>query len=196
MSETIIALDHAIFQYINEGLASSFGDSVLVMFREKLFWYPFYIFLIALTIQHYGKRAYVIIITAIVLVSLSDQISSQVIKPWIGRIRPCNTESLQAWIRVLAPCSGSFSFPSSHAVNHFAVGTFFFLIFKRFSAWSYLLFVWAGSIAVSQVYVGLHFPIDITAGAILGVALALILYRVLDTFYLKRTEVEVDEVKA
>lgn len=190
MSESLLNFDYRLFQLINETLASNIGDSVLVMFREKLFWYPLYIFLIALTIQKFNKRAYLIIITAIVLVALSDQLSSHIIKPWIGRLRPCNTDSLQSFIRVLAPCSGSYSFPSSHAVNHFAVGTFFFLVLKRFSLWSYLLFIWAGSIAVSQVYVGLHFPIDITAGAILGIALALILYRVLFHFYLKSIEYE------
>lgn len=190
MSESLIAFDYRVFEFINQYLASDLGDSILVMFREKLFWYPLYIFLIALTIQKFDRRAYVIIITAIVLVALSDQLSSHVIKPWISRLRPCNTESLESFIRVLSPCSGSFSFPSSHAVNHFAVGTFFFLIFKRYSMWSYALFFWAGSIAVSQVYVGLHFPIDITAGAILGIALALILYRVLNHFYLRNTPSE------
>lgn len=190
MSESLLNFDYSLFQLINDTLASSLGDNVLVMFREKLFWYPLYIFLIGLTIQKFDKKAYLIIITAIVLVALSDQLSSHLIKPWVGRLRPCNTDSLQSFIRVLAPCSGSYSFPSSHAVNHFAVGTFFFLIFKRFSKWSYALFIWAGSIAVSQVYVGLHFPIDITAGAILGIALALILYRVLNHFYLRNLELE------
>lgn len=183
MSESLLVFDYQIFQFINETSASNFGDTILVLFREKLFWYPLYVFLIALTIQKFNKRAYIIIITVLVLVALADQLSSHIIKPWIGRLRPCNTENLESFIRVLAPCSGSFSFPSSHAVNHFAVGTFFFLLFRRYSSLSYFLFVWAGSIAISQVYVGLHFPVDVTAGAILGIALGLMVYRILNYFY-------------
>jgi undecaprenyl-diphosphatase len=62
-------------------------------------------------------------------------------------------------------CTGSYSFPSNHAFNNFAAATF---IYRFFPKLKWALFITAVLIAVSRVYLGLHYPSDVLGGAILG----------------------------
>ena len=105
----------------------------------------------------------------IALIICSDLISSHMIKDLVDRPRPCRDPFMAANIRLLARyCGGNGSFTSSHAVNHFAFATYVFVTLKSFSPWFKLLFIWAGLIAYSQVYVGVHYPSDVLVGALLG----------------------------
>lgn len=89
------------------------------------------------------------------------------------------------------PCSNGFSFTSSHATNHFALGTFFFLLFS-FTAYRFLFLVWAGVISFAQVYVGVHYPVDVICGALLGILIGFISFKFLQflnsKFYLPKTQ--------
>ena len=64
------------------------------------------------------------------------------------------------------------SFPSGHAATSFACATTLALAFPRLAAPLYLL---AAAIAYSRVYVGVHYPLDVVGGAIIGVVTALLL---------------------
>jgi undecaprenyl-diphosphatase len=71
--------------------------------------------------------------------------------------------------RHIVPDSHGFSFPSSHATNHFAMAMFIYITCSKFhSGIKYLAFFWAAAVAYAQVYVGVHYPIDVLAGATLG----------------------------
>jgi undecaprenyl-diphosphatase len=102
-------------------------------------------------------------------VGVADQLSSELIKKKVERLRPCRETQLQPAARTLVHCGGGYSFTSSHATNHFAVAVFIFfswgLCWKR---WRWLLLLWAASISLGQVYVGVHYPLDILVGAING----------------------------
>jgi undecaprenyl-diphosphatase len=101
----------------------------------------------------------------LLIVGIADQLSAQVIKPWIGRSRPCH---IFEDIILLVNCGSGRSFPSAHATNNFAVGTFLTGMFPR-KWWLWLSI--ALLVAVSRVFVGVHYPLDITAGAFLGAAI-------------------------
>lgn len=62
---------------------------------------------------------------------------------------------------------GSGSFPSGHATVSFACATVIALALPRLTPWVFAL---AALIAFSRVYVGVHYPADVVAGAILGIA--------------------------
>jgi len=66
------------------------------------------------------------------------------------------------------------SFPSGHAATSFACATTLALAFPRLAAPLYLL---AAAIAYSRVYVGVHYPLDVLGGAVLGIAVAIALRR-------------------
>jgi undecaprenyl-diphosphatase len=64
----------------------------------------------------------------------------------------------------------SSSFTSSHAANHFGMAIFLYLTLKNdFGKWPLLFFLWAFSISFAQVYVGVHYPLDVTCGALIGI---------------------------
>jgi undecaprenyl-diphosphatase len=72
---------------------------------------------------------------------------------------------------LLDHCSGGFSFTSSHAANHFGLAMFIVMTLQPLlKNYRYLFLIWAAIISYAQVYVGVHFPLDVFAGAIIGIA--------------------------
>lgn len=168
-------LDYALFDLINRQCASPFLDAVLPVYRDKLTWVPLYAVLLALMYRRLGWRQtlYIVLCTGVVI-GLADQVAAGVLKPWTGKLRPCADPQLVGRVRELVSCGGRFSFPSNHATNHYALATVLSMTFVRGWLWRVLLFGWATSIALAQVYVGKHFPADVLAGALLGISLGII----------------------
>jgi undecaprenyl-diphosphatase len=129
-----------------------------------------YIGLLIWLVYKIGWKTLKWLLFALINVGLTDQISSSVFKPFFHRLRPCNDPALLGKTRLLLDhCSGGFSFTSSHAANHFGLAMFIFISWgmtqERFTKF---FFVWAGIIAFAQIYVGVHYPLDIIGGAIIG----------------------------
>jgi undecaprenyl-diphosphatase len=116
---------------------------------------------------NFKRRSVLLILFVILNVFVSDQVSSHIIKPIIKRARPCNDTTVT--VRQLVNCSSGYSFPSSHASNHFAFAIFLLISMKTRRSLIWLLLIgWAFSISYSQIYVGVHYPSDIAGGIILG----------------------------
>ena len=170
-----------MFELINNDLSNKFFDIVLPIFRNKTTWIPLYFILFFYLIYKIGKKSYLVIPLAVASIGLADGISSHILKPWVERIRPCNLPELSLEIHSRINCGGGFSFPSSHASNHFALATFIGLALYNISPWFLRIgLIWAAIISFAQVYVGVHFPIDVTAGMILGISIGFFLKKVLD----------------
>lgn len=172
VSSSILNLDYELFYIINSRLSNIVFDAVLPFFRNKYFWLPVYVFILSFCIYNYGRRSYGLIIFLMVNVGVADFVSSEIIKKQIERKRPCQTDTSVA-VRTLVRCGNGYSFTSSHAANHFALS--FFLIgtlgicFKQIKGW---LIAWASIVSFSQVYVGVHYPLDVLVGALLGITIA------------------------
>ncbi len=162
--------DYWLFKKINGEWHSTFFDQFFLTLRESVLWLPLYFFLIVFVAINFKKNGFIWILLFMVMAMFSDIISSSVIKELVPRLRPCRDVNLADSIRFLAKyCPVSSSFTSSHAVNHFSAAMFIFTTFKKIiSNWLWLLFVWAALICYAQVYVGVHFPLDVIGGAIVG----------------------------
>ncbi|MEM8524855.1 MAG: phosphatase PAP2 family protein [Bacteroidota bacterium] len=171
--ETILALDEALFSFINQDLANPFLDTIMPYWREKTTWIPLYIIILAFAFLKFSwKKSTLFVILLVSTVGIADQISSQWIKKSVERIRPCNDQAMQEELHLLVSCGSGYSFTSSHATNHFAVALFIaFSLFSDKKIWRALLFFWATTIALGQVYVGVHYPLDIIVGALLGLSI-------------------------
>ncbi len=166
---SFLQFDYALFYQINGEWTSGLLDALLPYWREKAFWIPLYVVLAGALVYRYRGQALYLLLLIGITITLSDQISSSVIKPAVGRLRPCREAALVEPARQLVTCGGGFSFPSSHAANHFALSVLLLLTWARtWGRWRWLLLLWATSVAYAQVYVGVHYPIDVTGGAILG----------------------------
>lgn len=169
MLESLIALDKEIFFSINQGWSNSFLDWLMPILRNPYTWAPLYLFIIVFSIRNYKKYGAYIILGLLLNFSLSDGISSHVVKKTVQRIRPCNDIEVKEFANVRVRCGSGFSFTSSHATNHFAMAIFLIGVFYR--KWKPVLplaLIWAATISLAQVYVGVHYFGDILCGAILG----------------------------
>lgn len=166
--------DTELFLKIHQGLSNSFFDWLMPLLRNRFFWAPLYLFIIIFCIRQYKKLGLYIIGGILLTFALGDMISSRFIKPSVNRLRPCNEVALSGEIITRVPCSGGKSFPSSHATNHFGIAVFIIGVFYR--EWKAILpigLLWAASISFAQIYVGVHYPLDVLCGTLLGTFLGI-----------------------
>lgn len=165
----LLQMDRKWFALINEKLSASFLDVVLPFLRESQFWVPFYLFMILLMTMNFGAKGWWWVLGFILTAALSDIISSHIIKENIMRLRPCRDPLLAGEVIFRVNyCPKSSSFTSSHAASHFALSMYIWQTLKRLSRWWGMIFLWAFAICYTQVYVGVHYPLDVICGGLLG----------------------------
>lgn len=177
MLQEIIKIDEYLLLLVN-GNNSNFLDAFYWFLSDKKVWIPCYFVLLFIVFKKQGKwHALYFFLAIAIIVGLSDFTSVHLFKNVFQRLRPCHQEHLTNIIhRVHNKCGGQYGFVSSHAVNHFALATIFFFQFKKmWGKYVWLFFIWAAAIALSRVYLGVHFPSDVTVGALWGLFLALLL---------------------
>lgn len=163
--------DRSLFRLINQRCSQAWLDQLLPLWRTPEFWTPLYLFLLVFMLYNFGKKAGWWLLYFIITVSLMDWTGNTLIKQTVQRLRPCNDPLLSEEVLLRIPhCGSGYSFISNHAANHFAMATFAFLtVGALVGKWRWLFFAWAFSIAFAQVYVGVHYPLDVLAGAGMGV---------------------------
>jgi undecaprenyl-diphosphatase len=168
---TLIQWDRALFEKINGDWANPLFDALMPWLRNSQVWAPLYLFLLVLVLYNFGVKGLWWSLMFVVTVSLTDMTGTHVFKHNVERLRPCSDPAFFQHVRmVLKDCAGGYGFISNHAANHFGMGAFFFITFRHIiGRWVWLGFFWAASIAYAQVYVGVHYPLDVLAGALLGV---------------------------
>ena len=167
----LIQKDKALFLFINKQHTNTFFDWLMPILRESKTWIPLYILLLSFAAFKLKKKVWIWMLGAAATILLSDQISSHILKPLFARPRPCTDIDFAPQVRLLLDhCSGGFSFTSSHACNHFSIAFFIITTLSSFlKNWKYLFIAWAAIICYAQVYVGVHYPLDVLCGAALGV---------------------------
>ncbi len=167
--QKLVHADYALMLKINRDWHLPLFDTVALFIRESTFWVPLYVFLLLMVTINFGRQGFWWVVALIGLVALTDLLSSHVIKEILYRPRPCRDELMAHKIRFLAKtCGMNGSFTSSHATNHFAIAMFLYQTLRSRSSWWGIAFLWAGLISYAQVYVGVHYPLDIFGGALIG----------------------------
>jgi membrane-associated phospholipid phosphatase len=162
-------LDKLVFLLINHDSDHALLDPVMLFLRNPYSWIPLYGFLLGFVIWKAGKRAWPFIILSCLTIFLTDFITSRVLKPFFGRLRPCIEPGFHGLVRSLVDCGGAYSFPSNHASNHFGLAAFWFWSLLLITGKKFLiLWIWAILICYAQIYVGKHYPFDIFAGGVFG----------------------------
>ncbi len=161
-------IDESVLYFIHVTCGNLFFDTIMPLIRNPYFWSPLYLFLLVFMWKNLGKKGLWWCAFFFVTFVFSDFISASLLKPFFHRLRPCNA-NLFFTIRELIPCGSGFSFPSSHATNHFGMAMFMIItlqhVYKFVTPFS--LF-WAILICYGQLYVCAHYPSDILGGALLG----------------------------
>jgi undecaprenyl-diphosphatase len=163
-------IDQSLFRQINGVWHHPLLDTILPWTRHSNNWIPMYLILLGWMGYQIGWKTWKWLLFALLNVTLTDQVSSSIFKPLFHRLRPCNDPALFGKTRLLLEhCSGGFSITSSHAANHFGLAMFLFVsLTPLFKKYTWLFFIWAGIISYAQVYVGVHYPLDVMVGAMIG----------------------------
>ncbi len=176
MLETLITWDTDLFLFLN-GIHSPFWDQVMWLITGKWIWIPLYLFILGWLIRDYRWRAAVLLIFVVILITLSDQSSVHLFKEIFQRLRPCHDARIAEHVHTVnGKCGGKYGFVSSHAANTFAIAVFSLLLIRN-RYYSISIIAWASLVSYSRVYLGVHFPGDIIAGALLGGFVGYIVYK-------------------
>ena len=148
---SIKKLDTEIFLLFNSK-HTPFFDTVMAAASGKFIWIPLYAFLLFLVFRFVGKYIWLVVISAVLLIVASDQLSVHLFKNVFLRYRPCHNLLIKDIIHLNGNCGGMYGFVSSHAANTFALAMFLALFFKnRINYFAVYIFLWAAFVSYSRV---------------------------------------------
>ncbi len=166
--DKIIGLDIAVFHAINGSFTNSFLDWFMPFITEKSN-FTFLFIAVAALIVFRGKRKGRWGLFLLVFTVITSDFISNLLKHAVMRVRPC---SALEGVRLLVGCGHSYSLPSGHATNISAAMVFLTTRYKRYFP---VFITIALAVSYSRVYVGVHYPIDVITGAVLGSGVAMII---------------------
>ncbi|MBC7903504.1 MAG: phosphatase PAP2 family protein [Gemmatimonadaceae bacterium] len=180
----IDAIDKRLFYAINTGTSNNFFDALLPFVRESTVWAPLYLFFLIFAVVNFGKKGWVWFLFGICTAAIGDIVSSRLIKENIFRLRPCRDPEISDAMNFLVTyCPQSSGFTSSHATNHFGMAVFIVSTLSFFTGkWIRLIFLWAFVVCYAQVYVGVHYPLDVICGGLLGALIGTAVAKVFNNY--------------
>lgn len=179
--EYLLNLDTELFKTIN-GADLNILEPFLILIRGTWIWLPLYVILTFLMMYHWQKKFWVPLIFTLLVVLVADTMSSTLIKNSVKRPRPCRAVEM---VEQRVPCGTGYSFTSSHATNHMALGVFWIQLFTVWGRKRWWFLVWAITIGFAQIFVGVHYPIDILCGFVLGGLIGLMMFKLYHLFIQK-----------
>lgn len=186
MSDFLIQFDQHWFHLINHDWSSPFFDWLMPLLRNPKNWIPLYIFIVGFSIYRYRKTSILIIALLLASAGTADFVCVRIIKAYVKRVRPCNDKQFEPTVINRVPCGTGLSFPSAHASDHFAIAVFLCMAFRRNWRWIWFAAIfWAAVICYAQVYVGVHYPVDVITGAAFGALVGWLYGLVYNRLYLK-----------
>ncbi|KAF0239359.1 MAG: hypothetical protein FD181_339 [Prolixibacteraceae bacterium] len=174
--QKILEVDKEIFLFLN-GFHSPFWDTIMLMVTRKETWFPFFAIIIYYVVKNFRVKAWLVLFFLALLILFSDQFSV-LLKENIRRLRPVYQPEIEHLVHNVLRKGGLYGFVSSHAANGFAIFALTTRIFKNKTYWSLLLF-WTVIFSYSRIYSGVHYPLDILGGAVLGWGIGVLLYKLL-----------------
>ncbi len=173
--ESLIEVDKELLLFLNS-FFNSFWDNFFWMFTSKEIWIPLYLTIAYVLFKNHGLKGLVSLLFIGLLITLCDQISTNIFKEGFERLRPSHDPELKNLVHLInGKRGGSFGFVSSHSTNSFGLAMFTALLFRN-KTYTLGIFIWAAINAYSRIYMGVHYPGDIIGGLLLGLVLGRLVY--------------------
>lgn len=175
MLEKLLEWDRDTFIYLNN-LGVDDHDWFWTTITNFPTWTPLFLAFILLIFLNYPRTEafYVLLVLALLIVFIS--VATDVTKHYFARLRPNNDPAVNNLIRILKR-PGTFSFFSGHAASSFSITTLVFLFLRNRFKWAWLFYGWPLVFAASRIFVGVHYPLDIMVGTLVGVLTGLAFYK-------------------
>jgi len=168
--EEMISGDQFLFEKINQFALKWLWLDTLFIFFAQYFEYVLIFFLFLFLLKNF-KKYLPMIFQAFLAAILARGIIAEIIRYFLPRSRPFVEKSVNLLINYP---STEPSFPSGHAVFYFAIATIVYLHNKKAGLG---FFIGSFLITISRVFSGIHWPLDILAGAIIGIFSGYLIYR-------------------
>jgi len=167
-------IDTQLLLAIN-GAHSNYFDAFFTLFTSMITWIPLYLMILYLVFKKYNQHGFWILLFLIVSVVLSDQLSV-LVKDLVHRLRPSHEPILLGRLNLPTGEGGLYGFVSSHAANVFSFAFLMGLLTQNRRLFIVLL-GWSFITIYSRVYVGVHYPLDVICGAIIGTLIGFGVYK-------------------
>ncbi|SHK41369.1 phosphatase PAP2 family protein [Epilithonimonas mollis] len=163
----LIYLDQQLLLFLN-GLGNSTFDPFWLLVTGKWFWIPFYVILLYFVYKAVPRKKLIFVLIFIAIgITISDQLAS-VFKHGVERLRPCHEPLIMEKMRMVI-CGGNYGFYSAHASSSFFLVSFLSIVIgKQYKYLTFILLFWAILVSYSRIYIGVHYPMDIAFGAVVG----------------------------
>ena len=174
MLDTILYYDHKLFMFINNNLSNVLFDFIMPLFDNPKKWLiPIIAFWIFSSVKD-KKNRYKLLLMIPLVVILTDQFGA-FIKNLELRDRPWYFLDSDK-VNHLGGNGGKHkSFPSNHAANLCALATVLTYIYYKLR---YIFWFFAVIIMFSRIYIGVHFPLDVFVGMLIGLSFGLLLINI------------------
>jgi len=174
-------VDLEFFYLINHTLHNSVLDKFMPFLSNAgeggLIWIVISMVLFA-TGRSAAKKAAFLMLVALLI----SYLTGECFKYLFQRPRPFETiPDVELLVRPVH----SFSFPSEHAANAFAAG---FVLMRKLPGLAWFFILLAINMAISRVYVGVHYPFDVLAGSLLGLTCAALVLKYENHLFFKNRD--------